>query len=191
MKQIIILASLFIMQLSYGLTGLMVGQKAPEIDLKTVNQEAFVLSKQSKTTVLVFYRGSWCPYCMNQLKELTTDLYPKLNLSKQQVVAISVDLPKVAGKMKKKFKIPYIVISNPKATILKSYNLVNTLNDDLVKKYKSSYKIDVERDSGEKHHMIAHPAVIIVRKGTVIYNDVHTNYKERTKIKDILKALKK
>ena len=59
----------------------------------------------------------------------------------------------------------------------------------MVAKYKSSYKIDVEGDSGEKHHIIAHPAVFIIENGKIIYVDVHTNYKERTKNSEILKII--
>jgi len=58
-----------------------------------------------------------------------------------------------------------------------------------VTKYKSSYKIDVEGYSGENHHMVAHPAVFIIKDGKVSFADAHLDYKKRTENSKILEAL--
>lgn len=187
MKKLIL--ALFLPLIAFSITGLQKGDKAPNIKLKTISAKTFNLHEQDKKTILVFFRGSWCPYCMAQLKELNKELLPKLDQSKTQLVAISVDRPKVARKMKRKFDLDFTVLSDPKASSLKDYKIVNQLNKELVKKYKNSYKIDVEGDSGETHHMIAHPAVFIVENKKIVFSDVHTDYKERTKIKEILEAL--
>jgi len=91
--------------------------------------------------------------------------------------------------MKRNNNFSFTVLTDPKAKSLKAFNIINKLSDDLVAKYKSSYKIDVEGDSGESHHMVAHPAVFIIKDGKVSFADVHLDYKKRTENSMILEAL--
>ena len=169
----------------FALTGLKVGDKTPVKDLKSIEGETLSLSKGTK--VLVFYRGSWCPYCIKQLESINKDIP---STDKARLIAISVDKKSVAKKMMKKFKFSFSTVSDPTAGILKKFNIANKLDDSLVKKYKSTYKIDVEGDSGQTHHIVAHPAVYILKDGVVSFVDVNTNYKVRTSNKDIIKAIK-
>ena len=121
---------------------------------------------------------------------MQADLVKALGEQKVNLVAISVDRHEVAKKMRRKHKLDFIVLSDPKAKSLKAFNIVNQLSRDTVSKYKNAYNIDVEADSGEKHHMVAHPAVFIVKDNIVIFSEVHTDYKQRTKNSDIIAALK-
>lgn len=174
---------------AFSISGLQVGDKIPNISLIDTNGKSFDFKKQTKTTVVVFYRGSWCPYCVKQLKSINSELIEKLNTKTMQLVAVSVDRPKLAKKMKRNFKLNFTVLSDTMANSLKAFKIVNKVDANLVKTYKNSYKIDIEADSGETHHMIAHPAVFILKGGKVVYSDVHTNYKERTKNSEILNFL--
>lgn len=179
-----ILFTLLLPVLAYSITGIKVGDKVPSVELKDTEGK---LVNLKETKVLVFYRGSWCPYCIKQLEAIEKDLSKE---SKAKLVAISVDKLKVAKKMKDKFKFSFQVVSDPKAKSLKAFKIANKLDNKLVAKYKASYKIDVEADSGETHHLVAHPAVYIIKNGVVTFADINTNYKVRTNNKDIIKALK-
>jgi peroxiredoxin len=188
MHKIILLGLVFLLNSAHALEGLKKNSAAPLLALTDLAGKSIDFSKEKKKSVLVFYRGSWCPYCMKQLKSIQKDIIGKLG-SEAQLIAISVDSKKVAKKMKRNFGLDFRVISDPKAKSLKAFNIVNQLDGELVKKYKSAYKIDVEGDSGEVHHMVAHPAVFVIQNGKVLFADVHTDYKVRTKNSDILKAL--
>ncbi len=169
--------------------GLKVGDRVSNFSVKTSTGKDFTLNDIDSKTVIVFYRGSWCPYCVKQLKDLESKLLPKLEDVK--LIGVSVDRLAVAQKMKSKLKLNFTVLSDPKAATLKSFKIVNKLDDELVEKYKNSYKIDVEGDSGETHHLVAHPAVFIVSKDKkVLFSDVHVNYKQRTSIDKILSFFK-
>ncbi len=170
---------------SYALEGLKIGSSVPDISLKDIDGKTVDLTANNKKSIIVFYRGSWCPYCMTQLKGLQMDLLPKVG-DRANLYAVSVDKPSTAKRMRDKFKIQFPVISDSKAKSLKAFNIINKLDEALVKKYKSSYRIDVEGDSGEKHHMVAHPAVFIISKGKIVFSDVHVNYKQRTENSKIL-----
>ena len=173
---------------SFSMTGLEVGQKVPELSLKDTKGEKVDFNNNPKTIVAIFFRGSWCPYCVKQLKTVEDDLVKKVG-ENVEIVAISVDKLSVAKKMKNQFKFSFQVISDPLAKSLKAFKIINKLDDSLVQKYKASYKIDVEGDSGQTHHMVAHPAVFIIKNGKIAYADIHVNYKERTKNSEILKKL--
>lgn len=187
--KLLLMSLLLLPSLAFSMSGLKVGDSVPSLKLKTTAGQIVDMSDLEQTSVLVFYRGAWCPYCLKQLKDVEKELM-SAKPAAVNVYAISVDRDVVAKKMKDKNKFSFEVVSDPKALSLKAFNIVNKLDDKLVKKYKSSYSIDVEADSGEKHHMVAHPGVFIVKSGKIIFADVHTNYKERTSNKDILNALK-
>lgn len=168
--------------------GVKVGEKVPVLELTTISGKTIDLSDKNKFYILVFYRGSWCPYCMKQLKSIEKEVIPKL--SKESVlIAISVDKKITAKKMKDKYQFSFGIVSDPKAGTLKSFKIANKLKDDLVKKYKASYQIDIEKDSGESHHLVAHPGVFIIKNSKIVYSDVHINYKDRTKNREILSVI--
>lgn len=183
----LLLFTLLLPSVLFAITGLEKGASVPSIDLKDTDGKVVNLMKSKESTVLVFYRGSWCPYCMKQLESIEKDLSDTI---KANLVAISVDKLSVAKKMKAKYKLDFQVVSDPKAISLKAFKIANKLDDKLVAKYKSSYKVDVERDSGETHHLVAHPAVYVVKNGVITFADVNVNYKVRTNNEDILKAIK-
>jgi len=187
MKKIITL-SFLLPTLLFAMTGLKIGDKAPKLELESTDSKMVNFSKLKNDTIVVFYRGAWCPYCIKQLKSIELDIAKKIK-GKADIIAVSVDRSKVAKKMKDEYKFSFVVLSDTKAKSLKAFNIVNKLDDKLVKKYKASYKIDVEADSGETHHMVAHPAVFIIKDGKIAFVDVQTDYKVRTNNQDILKAL--
>src|ERR1051325_8619704 len=73
-------------------TPLAVGERAPDFTLAAHDGTNVSLSAGYATgpTVLVFYRGSWCPFCARQLRDLRTLLKPGENV---HLYAISVDNP--------------------------------------------------------------------------------------------------
>jgi len=188
MKSILSLILLFSSFSVLSLEGLKVNESVPSIELRDSDNRNFKFNNLREKTVFVFFRGSWCPYCLKQLKDLNKNLVSNLNGA--QLVAVSTDKVSVAKRMKKKLGLDFTVLSDPHAKALQAFKIVNKLNDSLVKKYKDSYQIDVEADSGQTHHMIAHPGVFIVDKESkVLFADVQTDYKKRTKVESIIKAL--
>jgi thiol-disulfide isomerase/thioredoxin len=55
-----------------NVTPLLIGQAAPNSKLQTVDGDPVSLKAltMQKPTVLIFYRGGWCPYCNSQLAGL-------------------------------------------------------------------------------------------------------------------------
>ena len=53
---------------------LLIGAKIPSVDVTTQQDEPISLYDflQGRSSVIIFYRGDWCPYCNTQLSELAS-----------------------------------------------------------------------------------------------------------------------
>lgn len=169
------------------------GVKAPDFEATNYKGEKVRLSQlySNGPVVLIFYRGGWCPYCNTQLRQLQASLddFKKYNAS---LVAVSVDkITKAAATVKDK-GLGFEVISNPEGDILEAYNLIYRVPDELNKKYKEQYSIDLEAASGRTDHVIAIPATYIINtSGTIVFAYANKDYKVRTSVEEILQELKK
>ena len=64
--------------------------------------------------------------------------------------------------------------------------------DELNKKYKEKYNIDLEAASGRTDHVIAIPATYIINtSGTIVFAYANEDYKVRTSVEEILDELEK
>ena len=178
----------------------MASQTAPlmngqEVDLdtiiKTSDNKEVMLKKvtKNKPSVLVFYRGGWCPYCNKQLarlRKITKDI-KKLGY---QLIAVSPDKVSKFQETVKKHKLDYTLISDS------SLNLANNLNltfkvDSKTRAIYKTYGINLEEASGKKHHSLPIPAVYVIDSdGLIHFNYVNPNYKVRLNEKILLNALK-
>ena len=85
----------------------------PKIDVRNSSGENVDLLKlvQTKPTVLIFYRGGWCPFCNTHLGKLS-EIQPKLHDLGFQIVAISADSPKKIAEAEKSKKFSYRLLSD-------------------------------------------------------------------------------
>ena len=154
-----------------------VGDTAPDFKLTNQNGKEITLSKAKSPTVLVFYRGYWCPFCLRQLAELRTLLDPK---EKTQLYAISVDpadkqkvtMEKIAKDGKGEVNFP--LLSDPGHKTIDAYGV-----------YDPTY-------AGQRFDGIPHPVVIVLdKKRKVTFIKVELDYKVRPTNQDIRAELEK
>ncbi len=139
-----------------------VGEVIESVNLQTLDGKSTdVLDVlKNKPTLLIFYRGSWCPYCNTHLGELKT-IEPELIELGYQIVAISPDLPKNLHKSVKDLELDYTLLSDSSAALTKSLGLAFKVDDSTNDKLKG-YGIDLEKASGEDHRILPVPAAILV-----------------------------
>ncbi len=105
-----------------------VGEEAPDFTLEGTDGNKVTLSsaRGKMPTVIVFYRGSWCPFCARQLSELRSLLKPKAAV---RLLAISVDgldtTKEFAAKIASDGKgaINYSLLSDPDHKVIDAYGL--------------------------------------------------------------------
>ena len=105
-----------------------VGEEAPDFTLEDTqgNQVTLSAAKGKAPSVLVFYRGYWCPFCAHQLSELRSLL--KAN-EPVRLLAISVDDHEKTKQLMEKIAadgngpVNYTMLSDPGHKIIDAYGL--------------------------------------------------------------------
>jgi peroxiredoxin len=166
-----------------------IGESVPEIFLRNVDGEPeniLELTKQ-KQTVLVFYRGGWCPFCNLQLADLNL-IENKIRNLGYQIVAVSIDKPEKLKESLGKHKLNYTLLSDSKAEASIAFGLAFKVEDEYNKMLKN-HNMDIEEASGEDHHILPVPAVFIVDSdGIIQFSYVNPDYKVRLNGEILLKA---
>lgn len=113
---------------------LLIGEKIPDITLKTIDNNTVNLADliRKKRTVLVFYRGGWCPYCNLHLAALAEAEKDLLDLG-YQIIAISPDAPKSLKVTEEKDKVNYLLLSDSEGKLARSVGIAF----EAPKKYES------------------------------------------------------
>jgi peroxiredoxin len=144
----------------------------------------------AKPTVLIFYRGGWCPYCTRHLSALG-EAETALREAGFQLFALSPDRPEKLRTKPTHENLQYTLLSDSEMNAARSFGIAFKVEDALVAKYKSEYGIDLEGDSGQTHHLLPHPAVFIVdQAGIIRFAHVNADYKVRLTPDEIMTAAK-
>ena len=172
-------------------TALKVGDTIPDVSLRTEENQSVRLRElvSEKPTVLIFYRGGWCPFCNRHLQALA-GIEDDLNKAGAQLLAVSMDTPAKLKATPDREKLHYRLFSDSDAVAATAFGIAFKVDDTLVKKYKDAYKIDLEAASGNDHHILPYPAVFIVNtNGVIRFAHVNPDYKVRLEPAKILEAV--
>jgi peroxiredoxin len=103
---------------------MLVGQQAPSARLLDLDGTPVQLTEvlAAKQTVLVLFRGGWCPYCNRQLQQLQVALKHLQDLG-YQVVAVSPDAPQALSGFRTSAGLHYALYSDPEATLAQKLGL--------------------------------------------------------------------
>ena len=128
---------------------------------------------EEKPTVLVFYRGGWCPYCNVQLSGLVEIEEDVLELG-YQIIAISPDDYKNLQSTIENNSTKYKLLSDPNGKFIKEIGIAFKTSSSL-KEY-----ITGKGQKGETSSVMPAPTVMIVdKKGVIKFEYINPNYKER------------
>jgi peroxiredoxin len=168
-----------------------VGEQAPAVKgLRNAKGEAVDLAAvtNGKTTLLVFYRGGWCPYCNTHLAELA-QLQPELAANGVQVVAISPDSPETLAAYPEDKKQPYSLLSDSLFEAAKAYGVAFAIDGETQEKLKG-YGIDLAKASGNTTAVLPVPAVFVIGPdGLVKFSHTNADYTKRLSGSQVLKGL--
>jgi len=131
-------------------------------------------------TVLVVYRGGWCPYCTRHLAAIQ-EVKKEIDAAGFQIVALT---PDNFSKLDSSFAsieggLDYWIYSDKDANAIKALGLAWKVDDPTYTKYVEKYHLDLEEWSGEKHHLLPVPAIIVFYKGTIRYHHIDPKYSQR------------
>ncbi|MGJ8678850.1 peroxiredoxin-like family protein [Paraglaciecola sp.] len=164
-----------------NVTPLLNGQVAPKSKLLTVDGDPVSLKAltMSKPSVLIFYRGGWCPYCNRQLAGLK-DIEQKLDELGYQILAISPETPAQLQEQKLQTKFSVKLYSDAELEVISGFGIGYYIADEKREMYKSKWDINLTSDKTSGSAVLPAPAVFILDKnGVVKFNYVNPDTKTR------------
>lgn len=171
--------------------GPVVGEKAPGGELLNATSEPVQIESLygKGPVVIIFYRGSWCPYCTRSLRDYDAhmDEFKAMNAT---IVAISPEKPGYASQMTNTNELDYTAYADAKGDVCRNFNLTYNLDEATRGKLKS-FRIDLADRNADAQWSLPHPATIVIDKQGVVRNVwVNEDYTKRADPKDVLEAVK-
>jgi peroxiredoxin len=166
-----------------------VGAVAPSITLGGIDGPPVDLGKAfaEKPTVLVFYRGSWCPFCNRQLAALA-ELEPKLLALGYQIIAVSPDTAEGLKKMAGTNHLDYRLLSDHDMAASKAYGTAFRLSPAIEEKYRS-FGVPLNPIPGDEGHWLPVPTVYLIgRDGLIKFAYSNPDYSVRLSSDALLAA---
>lgn len=140
-------------------------------------------------SVIVFYRGSWCPYCNLTLKHYQQQLLPILQERGVQLVAISPQTPEASELAIANGDLEYVVLSDPANKLITELGILTEPTSD-ARAAHTDLGFDVADSNADATGNIPFPTVLIVDADRrITFADVHVDYTTRTEVSEIIAAL--
>ena len=167
-----------------------VGARAPAFSAKEVDGKTFRFdpAKLDRPTLIIFYRGGWCPYCNTHLHELQS-VEPKIVSLGYQVLFLSTDRPEILYTSLKE-KVNYHIVSDASMSAARAFGVAYRLDDATLAKMKS-FGVDLDATQGSTAHELPVPSVFIVdRTGVIRFRHFNADYRVRLDAPSVLAAAK-
>jgi peroxiredoxin len=153
---------------------LLIGEKIPALTLPDVSGTSVSLAELvgKRQTVLIFYRGGWCPYCNVHLAELQSIENDVLQAG-YQIVALSPDSPEMLKASVEKHTLRYTLLSDSKTEAARAFGLAFRAPE--------KYGDMLAKASGNGNRAILPvPAVFVLnKKGEILFEYINPDFKKR------------
>lgn len=164
---------------------LLIGEKIPSLTLKSSDNTDVNISElfKKKKTVLVFYRGGWCPFCNMHLQGLAEAEKQILDLG-YQIIAVSPDSPENLKMTAEKDKLKYTLLSDSKGELIKAVGIAFEAPEN----YKSVINV---HSNGINTSLLPVPSVFVVNpESDILFEYVSPDFKQRITTELLVSVLK-
>jgi peroxiredoxin len=167
------------------------GTVVPDAELLDVHGAATTLSAAAGggPSVLVFYRGAWCPYCNIALSAYQEQLLPQLTQRGIRLVAVSPQKPDGSLTMQQKNGLAFTVVSDPGNVIAGRLGILTRPSPE-ARAAQLQLGLDLASVNADGTVTLPMPATVILDAArTVRWIDVHPDYTTRTEPQQVIGAL--
>lgn len=169
------------------------GDKAPDFTLTNAIGSSVNLYDHLKSSkiLLVFYRGSWCPYCNLALNHYQSFLN-EIKSQGARLIAISSQTPDESLSIKEKNNLDFEVLSDNGNLVAQLYTTVFK-NGEAPLSEMEKLGFDFDQFYGNDSKEIPVPAVFIIEQdGKISFAKTEGgDYRNRTEAIEIIESLKK
>lgn len=167
------------------------GDKLPDAVLCGVDGSFERLSTllDGAAAVIVFYRGSWCPFCDIALRTYQRELRPVVDALGTKLLAVSPQAPHRAAASARTAGLTLDLYCDEGNALARSLGIVTTPSDEAMRA-RAALGIDVVGAGMDRTATIPFPTVLVCdATGTIRLIDVRADYTTRTETRDIVDAL--
>ena len=134
-------------------------------------------SMKGSPSLLMFFRGNWCPLCMAQIKEIAGQ-YQQLTDRGVRIVLISPQSQQHTQSLAKKFKVPFTFLVDKDFKVAKQLNLF----------HESGTPLGMEV-LGYSSDTVLPTVIITDAENRIIFADLTDNYRVRPEPETFIKIL--
>lgn len=164
---------------------LLISEKIPNLSITTIEGAKVPLEGvlKQQPSVLLFYRGGWCPYCNRHLSAIG-EIENEIKELGYQVIGFSPDAPEKLKASKEKGGFTYKLFSDADGTLIKAMGIAF--------KAPERYSDRLSNFSGGLNSgFLPVPSVFVVdTDSTILFEYISPNYKQRISSNMLLEILK-
>jgi len=152
--------------------------------VRTMSGEPFSLNEavRDNPTVLMFYRGGWCPYCNAHLRDLQ-ETEAELQQLGYQILAVSTDTPDEIREFNADKNFSYTLLSDDKLEVAAKFGL----RYKVVQEYLDHVaNLDLPAKNGG--YLLTPGAFIVDRQGVIRFAYANNNYSVRVSYDSLMQA---
>lgn len=169
---------------------LAVGTSAPDAMVRNLAGEEVSLASAlaGKKTILVFFRGGWCPFCTRHLAELGA-ARERLEAAGWQVVAVAPDTAANLEAARGKHQLDLVLLADETFAASRAFGLTFAVDQATVAKYEG-YGIPLLTPDGAAGPALPVPAVFLVdAAGTIRFAHHDPDYRQRLPMAELEAAI--
>ncbi len=176
--------------LAQDVSPLLIGETPPDLQVQDALSNPIQLHTllKAKPTVLIFYRGGFCPYCNTQLSEMQR-IEQDIVEQGYQIVAVSPDSPDNLQNSLRKNKLNYLLLSDSQLQLSTAFGLTFQAPEGYA-------EILLPQSGGvNTAALLPVPAIFVLNTdGSIEFEYISPNYKKRLNpdlLLAVLEALRK
>lgn len=164
---------------------LLIGEKVPDIEIISAENKPANLNQivEKQPTVLLFYRGGWCPFCNAHLAEVG-EITAEIKALGYQIIAISPDSPEQLLASLADQDLGYELYSDADGRLSQAMGLA----------FKSPEKYGsmlINVSGGKNSGFLPVPALFVLdTEGIILFEFISPDYKQRIPAPLLLNVLK-
>ena len=168
------------------------GDRAPAFTVRTVDNKPYEFNpdRLEQPTILISFRGGWCPFCNMHLSDLR-HVIPELKASGFNVLFLSNDRPELLYSSLKKETQEYIdgldyeILSDAELHAAHAFGTAFTVSGRLINR-RNEKGDDIERSSIDQFKALAVPSVALIdASGEIRYFYANPDYKVRLSVDEL------
>lgn len=171
-------------EIAEDISPLLIGETIPDVVLQSTsgNKQTLTDIVAGQPSIILFYRGGWCPYCNRHLSEIET-IEDDIIQSGYKIIAVSPDSPEQLNASIGKNELNYDLYSDGNGALAEAMGIAFKAPERNVARL-------LEYSSGQNTGYLPVPSLFVINdRGEIVFEYVNPDYRTRISAKFLLAVL--